>query len=104
VHGSQTHRLPWPPTAPTNLRLSFQSTDGEEAWLLWDQSTDDTDPQAQILYEVYVNGVRNDDGVVGYGQTVTYCRAEEGPTQILLRAVDTSGNRSGPSNAITFPC
>jgi hypothetical protein len=66
-------------------------------------STDDADPQSQILYEVYLNGVRNDDGVIGYGSTVTYCR-EPGPTAIVLRAVDTSGNRSGASNAIDFAC
>ena len=34
---------------------------------------------------------------------ITYCRAP-GPTEIVLRAVDTSGNRSGPSNAIAFAC
>ena len=91
-----------PPTAPTNLRLSSESA-APEAWLDWDQSTDDTDPQSLILYEVYLNGVRNDDGVIGYGSTITYCRAE-GPTQIVLRAVDTSGNVSAPSNTITFDC
>ena len=36
-----------------------------EAWLDWQQSTDDTDPQSEILYDVYLNGVRNDDGVIG---------------------------------------
>jgi hypothetical protein len=44
-----------------------------EAWLDWQQSTDDTDPQSEILYDVYLNGVRNDDGVIGYGSTITYC-------------------------------
>lgn len=91
-----------PPTAPSNLTLSSESAP-PEAWLDWDQSTDDTDPQSQILYEVYLNGVRNDDGIIGYGETVTYCRAE-GPTTIVLKAVDTSGNVSGPSNEIVFNC
>jgi chitodextrinase len=90
------------PTAPTNLRFSSE-TAPPEAWLNWDQSTDDTDPQSQILYEVYLNGQRFDDGVIGYGSTVTYCRAE-GPTEIVLRAVDTSGNVSAPSNALLFSC
>jgi hypothetical protein len=67
------------------------------------RSTDDTDPQSQILYEVYLNGERFDDGVIGYGATITYCRAE-GPTEIALRAVDTSGNVSAPSNALLFSC
>lgn len=91
-----------PPTAPTNLTLSSESY-APEAWLDWVQSTDDTDPQSQILYDVYLNGVHNEDGVIGYDETITYCRAE-GPTQIVLRAVDTSGNVSGPSNAIIFNC
>ena len=91
-----------PPTAPTNLRLGFQS-DPPEAWLNWDPSIDDTDPQSQILYEVYLNGVLTNDGVVGGLETVAFCRAP-GSTEIVLRAVDTSGNRSGPSNPIQFPC
>jgi chitodextrinase len=90
------------PTAPTNLRFSSE-TAPPEAWLNWDQSTDDIDPQSQILYEIYLNGQRFDDGVIGYGSTVTYCRAE-GPTEIVLRAVDTSGNVSAPSNALLFSC
>jgi hypothetical protein len=39
----------------------------------------------------------------GYGSTITYCRAE-GSTTIVLRAVDTSGNVSAPSNEIIFNC
>ena len=81
-----------------NLSLSSESA-APEAWLDWDQSTDNADPQSQILYEVFLNGVRNDDGVIGYGSTITYCRVE-GATEIVLRAVDTSGNVSAPSNAI----
>jgi hypothetical protein len=69
----------------------------------WDHSTNDTDPQAQILYEVYLNGELTDDGVIGYGSTITYCRAK-GPTEIVVRAVDTSGNVSASSNEITFNC
>ncbi len=91
-----------PPTPPTNLRLSPESS-APEAWLNWEQSTDNADPQSLLLYEVYLNGVRNDDGVVGYGSTITYCR-DVGTTEIVLRAVDTSGNRSAPSNAILFDC
>jgi chitodextrinase len=90
------------PTPPANLRFSSE-TAAPEAWLNWDQSTDDTDPQSQILYDVYLNGERVDDGVIGYGATVTYCRAQ-GLTQIVLRAVDTSGNVSAPSNALLFSC
>jgi hypothetical protein len=52
---------------------------------------------------VYLNGVRNDDGAIGYGSTITYCRVE-GPTEIVVRAVDTSGRVSAPGNAIMFVC
>ena len=93
------------PTAPTNLALGFQSTSGEEAWLTWGPSTDDSDPQSQILYEVYFNGVRHDgDAAIGSGGTIAYCRAADGPTEIVVRAVDTSGNESGPSNVVPFDC
>ena len=93
-----------PPSAPTNLALGFQSSQGE-AWLSWSQSSDDTDPQSRIRYEVYFNGVQHDDdGAIGGGSTIAYCRTVTGPAQIVVRAVDTSGNVSGPSNAIPFDC
>lgn len=81
----------------------FPEPDFEEAWLLWDQSTDDTDPAGLILYEIYLNGVLTPDGGFGSGSGITYCR-EPGPTAITVRAMDTSGERSAPSNAVTFPC
>jgi hypothetical protein len=34
---------------------------------------------------------------------IAYCRAE-GPNTIVVRAVDTSGNVSAPSNEILFLC
>ena len=88
-----------PPTAPTNLRLSSESA-VPEIWLDWDQSTDDTDPQSQIMYDVYLNG-EPEHAAIGYGETIVYCRGE-GPNTIELRAVDTSGNVSAPSNRIVF--
>jgi chitodextrinase len=90
------------PSPPTNLQFSFQ-TDPPELWLNWQQSTDDTDPQSQILYDVYLNGVFSEDGAVGYGSTITYCR-EPGPTEVTLTAVDTSGNESAPSNSLHIDC
>ena len=91
-----------PPSAPTDLHLTFQSN-SEEAWIEWTPSTDDTDSQALILYETYLDGVLTMDGVVGGTNTIAYCRGT-GPMEIVLRAVDTSGNRSGPSNAIVWSC
>jgi hypothetical protein len=89
------------PTAPTNLRFTFQ-TDPPELWLEWDPSTDDKDSQGLILYETYLNGVLVPDGGLGTN-TIAYCR-DVGPTTVVLRAVDTSGNRSGPSNELNIDC
>ena len=90
------------PTAPTNLRFSSE-TNPPELWLNWDPSTDDTDSQGLILYETYLNGVLVPDGLVGGTNTIAYCR-DIGPTTVVLRAVDTSGNRSGPSNELEIAC
>jgi hypothetical protein len=90
------------PTAPTNLQFSFQ-TAPPELWLTWNQSSDDTDSASLILYETYLNGVLVPDGVVGGTNTIAYCR-DIGPTTVVLRAVDPSGNRSGPSNALNIDC
>lgn len=91
-----------PPTVPTNLALSSESSP-PEIWLDWDQSTDDTDLQSEILYDVYVNG-ELDHAAIGYGETITYCRPAGVRNTIVLRAVDTSGNESAPSNDIAFDC
>ena len=74
-----------------------------ELWLTWDQSSDDTDSASLILYETYLNGVLVPDGGVGGTNTIAYCR-DSGPTTVVLRAVDTSGNRSGPSNELNITC
>lgn len=91
-----------PPTAPANLRFSSETTP-PELWLTWNPSTDDTDSQGLILYETYLNGVLVPDGVLGGTNTIAYCR-DVGPTTVVLRAVDTSGNRSGPSNDLNITC
>ena len=90
------------PSAPANLRFSSEANP-PELWLVWDASTDDTDSQALILYETYLNGVLVPDGGVGGTNTIAYCR-DVGPTTVVLRAVDTSGNRSGPSNELSIDC
>ena len=91
-----------PPTAPTNLRFSSETTP-PELWLTWNLSTDDSDSQGLILYETYLNGVLVPDGGLGGTNTIAYCR-DVGPTTVVLRAVDTSGNRSGPSNELNITC
>jgi chitodextrinase len=89
-----------PPTAPTNLTGQLIEN---EAWIDWTQSTDDVDPQNDILYDTYVNGQLTQDGVLGYGSTVAYCQSF-GPSTFTVRAVDSSGNVSAPSNGLLFDC
>jgi chitodextrinase len=91
-----------PPTAPTNLTLSPESF-APEIWLDWTQSSDNVDPQSDILYDVYLNGTFVEHAALGSGSTITYCR-DTGPTTVLIRAVDSSGNVSAPSNELVFDC
>lgn len=90
-----------PPTTPANLRFS-PSTSSPELWLEWDASTDDTDPQSLILYDVYINGVP-EHASLGGTDTIVYCRVT-GENRLTLVAVDSSGNASGHSNEIVFIC
>jgi chitodextrinase len=90
-----------PPTAPSNLRLSSE-TSAPEIWLDWDGSTDNHDPPADILYEVHVNGVRVSTAI-GYVEDIVYCQVT-GPNVIEVRAIDTSGNVSPFSNELVFVC
>jgi chitinase len=93
-----------PPSVPTNLRFSFQ-TSPPEAWLEWNQSTDNFDPQSQILYEVFVDGVLAPEATaIGYGEGIAYCRTFGAPNTFAVRAVDTSGNASAFSNQLVMDC
>ena len=89
-----------PPTAPTNLTGAEMA---DEVHMNWGLSTDNTDPQSEILYEFYLNGVLNPDVIFGSSGFV-YCREASGFTTVVARAVDTSGNRSEPSNEIVVQC
>ena len=85
------------PTAPTGLRAD--TPDGLDLELFWNASTDDSDPQAEIRYDVFVDGTL---AAVGLGtRTILSCYSTD-PLEIVVRAVDTSGNVSGPSNTVTF--
>jgi chitodextrinase len=90
-----------PPSVPTNLQLGSESFDNE-IWLRWTESTDNFDAQANIRYDVYLNGVRAFPGQAG-GRTIVTCLSA-GPTAIHITAVDTSGNASGISNTVSFNC
>ena len=87
------------PTVPTNLRWVEDRTDCEVV-IAWDQSTDDTDAQAAIEYEVYVNG---EFGDLAFGNGVhTYGDRGAATSTFTLRAVDRSGNTSAPSEPLTL--
>jgi len=95
-----------PPSAPTNLRL-LEDQGCAEVWLGWTQSTDDTDPQSAIEYEIYVNGVLSPLPVgAGIDRDFVYGTAQ-GNNTFVVRAVDQAGNTSEASNALTvflWPC
>jgi chitinase len=85
------------PTAPTGLRAD--TPDGLDLELFWNASTDDTDPQAAIRYDVYADGVLASVGL--RTRTILSCSSAD-PVALVVRAVDTSGNVSGPSNTVVF--
>jgi len=91
-----------PPTAPMNLRVSNEDWCGEVD-VRWTQSTDDQDLQSAIRYRIFINGAPDpfDPGAIGTGRTITY-GVVDGENTFVLRAVDSAGNVSGPSNAYTL--
>jgi hypothetical protein len=89
------------PGAPGNLRFSSE-TSIPELWLDWDAAVDNADPPGQLMYEVFVNGVRV-SSAIGYEEDIVYC-AVTGLNAISVRAVDTSGNEGPFSNEIAIVC
>lgn len=64
----------------------------------WAQSTADFDAQANLRYEVYVNG-RLEDIVFGFGGSrIIY--SDFGPNLIEVFATDTAGNTSEAGTAV----
>jgi Fibronectin type III domain len=91
-----------PPTVPTNVHMAG-GNGGCEFWVGWTQSTDDTDPQYAIEYEIYVNGVRSPLAVsAGVDTDFVYGTASE--NTFTVKAVDRAGNTSEASNAATDVC
>lgn len=92
-----------PPSAPTNVHISG-SFGCPEFFVAWTQSTDDTDPQFAIEYEIYVNGVLSPLAVsAGVSEDFVYATAT-GENVFTVKAVDRSGNTSEASNAVTEIC
>ena len=89
-----------PPSAPTNLYVISLDDGGGEAWLGWTQATDETDPQSNVEYEIYVNGVLSPLPVsagIDYDFVYTLPPCEN---TFTVKAVDKSGNTSPASNAV----
>jgi fibronectin type 3 domain-containing protein len=95
-----------PPSPPTNVRIVADQGCGE-VWVGWTRSTDDTDPQYAIEYEIYVNGVLSPLAVsAGVDNDFVYATAH-GDNTFTVKAVDRAGNTSETSNAFTaflWPC
>ena len=92
-----------PPSAPTNVRI-VGSNGCPEFFVGWTQSTDDTDPQSSIEYEIYVNGVLSPLGVsAGVDEDFVYATAS-GANTFTVKAVDRAGNTSAASNGVTEFC
>lgn len=91
-----------PPTAPAGVRVDDADGCGE-VLVHWTQSTDDQDPQAAIRYEVTINGAPDPLGAfpIGRDRWITY-GIVDGPNTFALRAIDSAGNVSAPSNAYTL--
>jgi len=89
-----------PPTAPAG-RVASQRHDPEIP-LFWTQSTDDTDPQTAIRYQVVQDGVVQGHEV-GQGRTTIYCLSL-GLKKIFVRAIDSPNNVSAVSNTVTSDC
>jgi chitinase len=89
-----------PPTVPANV--SAFSFGDLEMQLSWVQSTDNFDAQANIRYDVYVNG-RFEDVVFGSGgPRVIY--GDLGNNLIEVFATDTAGNKSAAGTInVTLP-
>jgi hypothetical protein len=92
-----------PPSAPTNVRI-VGSFGCPEFFVGWTQSTDDTDPQSAIEYEIYVNGVISPLPVsAGVDEDFVYATAS-GENVFTVKAVDRAGNTSQAGNAVTEIC
>ena len=88
------------PSGPTNVWAGDFGSGDREFQLTWTASTDNGDSQADLRYEVYLNG-QLIDIVAGKTQTTDY--GVRGTNTIAVVAVDSNGNKSdATSTTITF--
>jgi chitodextrinase len=89
-----------PPTTPGNLAADTFGDGSTETSLRWTQSTDDFDPQSNIRYDIFVNGVWQDVVFGSGGPRTIY--ADFGESLIEVIASDTAGNESEPATVVVF--
>ena len=89
-----------PPSAPTNLEVEDFNDNCGSLILRWTPSTDNTDPQSAIEYELYRNGGFAHLTPPGASWLGIY--TVPGPQTWTVVAVDRAGNSSAPSNAVTL--
>ncbi len=95
-----------PPNAPTTpTGLTGWGDGGGEAIISWNPSTSVNEPQADIQYNIYIDGVL-DFPDTSVGQTSQVYIFPHGnatlPAQVWVVAVDQFGNQSAPSNILTI--
>jgi hypothetical protein len=89
-----------PPTVPAFVTAYGFGDGSTETQVSWAQSTDDFDPQANIRYDIYVNG-RWEDVVFGSGgPRIIY--SDFGHNVIAVTATDTAGNTSAAATTTIF--
>jgi chitodextrinase len=89
-----------PPTVPANVNAYGFGDGSTETQVSWSQSTDDFDAQANIRYDIYVNG-RLEDWVFGSGgPRIIY--SDFGNNLIEVFATDTAGNTSAAGTTTIF--
>jgi hypothetical protein len=95
---------PAPPsvlTAPSGLNGGGDG--GGEAIISWNPSVSANEPQADIQYDIYIDGVLDSfDGTVGQTEDIyIFPRGATEPAQVFVVAVDNLGNVSALSNVLT---
>lgn len=89
-----------PPTVPASVNAYGFGDGSTETQVSWTQSTDNFDAQANIRYDVYVNG-RLEDFIFGSGgPRIIY--SDFGHNLIEVFATDTAGNRSAAGTTTVF--
>jgi hypothetical protein len=89
-----------PPNTPANLSAYSFGDGSTEMQIQWAQSTDDFDAQANIRYDVYVNGALEEIRFGSGGPVTAYGVFGENTIEVI--ASDTAGNASPPATTTLF--